>query len=80
MVQSYLQNRRKHYGPDIARKRHDDGGRPASDPVQLGQPESTAQALWDQSEDGPEMEEAHQRRGLAHGSAHPALDGSQRRR
>jgi hypothetical protein len=26
------------------------------------------------------MEEAHQRRGLAHGSAHPALDGAQHRR
>jgi len=69
-----------HYGPDIALKRHDDGGRPASDPEKFGQSEGAVQALWDQSEDGPEMEEAHQRRGLAHGSAHPALDGAQRRR
>jgi hypothetical protein len=36
MVQSYRKNRRTHYRPDIAWKRHDDGGRPASDPEQLG--------------------------------------------
>jgi hypothetical protein len=27
------------YGPDIARKRHDDGGRPARDPEKFGQSE-----------------------------------------
>jgi hypothetical protein len=35
MVQSHHRNGRTHYGPDIARRRHDDGGRPASDPAQL---------------------------------------------
>jgi hypothetical protein len=49
------------YGPDIARKRRDDGGRPARDPEQLRQSEGAVQALWDQSEDGPEVEEAHRR-------------------
>jgi hypothetical protein len=68
------------YRPDIARKRHDDGGRPARDPEKFGQSEGTGQALWDHSEDGCEVEEAHRRRGLAHGSAHTALDGARRRR
>jgi len=49
------------YRPDIARKRHDDGGRPARDPEQLRQSEGAVQALRDQSKDGCEVEEAHRR-------------------
>jgi hypothetical protein len=61
MVQSHHRNGRMRSGPDIAGKRRDDGGRPASDPVQLGQPESAGQALWDQSEGSSEVQEAHRR-------------------
>jgi len=61
MVQAHHRNGRTHYGPDIARKRHDDGGRSASDPEKFGQSEDAVQALWDQSEDSCEVEEAHRR-------------------
>jgi len=49
------------YGPDIARERHDDGGCLARDPEKFGQSEGAGQALWDQSEEGCQVEEAHRR-------------------
>jgi len=61
MVQSHHRNERMHYGPDIALKRRDDGGCPARDPEKFGQSEDAVQALWDQSEDSCEVEEAHRR-------------------
>jgi len=80
MVQSHHRNGRTRYGPDIARKRRDDGGRPVRDPEKLDSLRALSKRYGINPKTVAKWKKRTSARGLAHGSAHPALDGAQHRR
>src|ERR1035437_5120794 len=65
---------RRHCGPSTSRKRHDHSRYPSDNTAIEGFAPGAERTLWDQSQDGGQVAEAHHPRGPADGAEGPALD------
>jgi hypothetical protein len=59
-----------------SRQRQNDGGGPSSDPASSSEPEGALEALWDQPEDGRQVEAAELDRRPADGAEGSAFNGA----